>query len=52
MYSYTPSDIGVLVKDATMEPLRKMVHLKTYKKIIKDGKSLITPCLPEEPEAF
>lgn len=63
---YTGSDISVLVRDALMQPVRKVLSATHFKKMIapikaKDGeaqpqegltKEYLTPCSPGDPEAI
>ncbi|KAL2316222.1 Vesicle-fusing ATPase [Schizosaccharomyces pombe] len=51
---YSGSDISIVVRDAIMEPVRR-IHTATHFKEVYDNKSnrtLVTPCSPGDPDAF
>jgi vacuolar protein-sorting-associated protein 4 len=49
---YSGSDISIVVRDALMQPVRKVISATHFKPIIKeDGKQRWTPCSPGDPEA-
>jgi len=64
--SYTGSDISVLVRDALMQPVRKVLSATHFKKVMapmkpKEGEpqpdegimtEYLTPCSPGDPEAM
>lgn len=43
---YLGSDISVIVRDALMEPIRKIQSATHFKKVDVDGKEKLTPCSP------
>lgn len=65
LLSYTGSDISVLVRDALMQPVRKVLSATHFKKVMaplkpKEGeaqpdssimKEYLTPCSPGDPDA-
>lgn len=50
---YSGSDIFIVVRDALMEPVRKLQTASHFKKVISpEQKVLLTPCSPGDPEAI
>lgn len=56
---FSGSDIAVVVRDALMEPVRKVQMATHFKKIVAPDRSdasktrvYLTPCSPGDPEAF
>lgn len=47
---YSGSDITNLVQRALMRPVRKVLQATHFKPVIKDGKRMLTPCSPGDPE--
>lgn len=49
---YSGSDISVIVRDALMEPIRKIQSATHFRPVVcEDGKTRFTPCSPGSPEA-
>ncbi|KAF8919423.1 AAA-domain-containing protein [Mucidula mucida] len=48
---YSGSDIAIVVRDALMQPVRKVISATHFKKVTEDGKAKLTPCSPGDPEA-
>ncbi|KAF9482350.1 AAA-domain-containing protein [Pholiota conissans] len=48
---YSGSDISIVVRDALMQPVRKVISATHFKKIDVDGTMKWTPCSPGDPEA-
>lgn len=48
---YSGSDIAIVVRDALMQPVRKVISATHFKKVQVDGKTKFTPCSPGDPEA-
>lgn len=49
---YTGSDIAIIVRDALMQPVRKVMSATHFKQVTSDdGKVKWTPCSPGDPEA-
>ncbi|GJE92040.1 AAA-domain-containing protein [Phanerochaete sordida] len=48
---YSGSDIAVVVRDALMQPIRKVMSATHFKRIDDDGKRKYTPCSPGDPAA-
>ncbi|CCC13834.1 unnamed protein product [Sordaria macrospora k-hell] len=49
---YSGSDISIVVQDALMQPVRKIQQATHFKKVIHEGKQMLTPCSPGDPEAI
>nr|XP_019001022.1 vacuolar protein-sorting-associated protein 4 [Kwoniella mangroviensis CBS 8507]OCF64483.1 vacuolar protein-sorting-associated protein 4 [Kwoniella mangroviensis CBS 8507] len=52
---YSGSDIAVIVRDALMQPVRKVLsatHFKEVSNVQSDGKTKLTPCSPGDPAAI
>ncbi|KAK4235893.1 P-loop containing nucleoside triphosphate hydrolase protein [Achaetomium macrosporum] len=49
---YSGSDISIVVQDALMQPVRKIQQATHFKKVMKDGKQMLTPCSPGDPDAI
>ena len=48
---YSGSDIAIIVRDALMQPVRKVLSATHFKKVDVDGTQKWTPCSPGDPEA-
>jgi len=48
---YSGSDIYVVVRDALMQPIRKVQTATHFKRVMKDQKQYWTPCSPGDPNA-
>ncbi|CAI8509074.1 unnamed protein product [Hanseniaspora opuntiae] len=48
---YSGSDINTVVKDALMEPIRKIQTATHFKKVVCDGSTKFTPCSPGDKDA-
>ncbi|KAF7797766.1 hypothetical protein EIP86_008967 [Pleurotus ostreatoroseus] len=48
---YSGSDIAVVVRDALMQPVRKVLSATHFKQVEEDGKMKWTPCSPGDPAA-
>ncbi|EKM60596.1 uncharacterized protein PHACADRAFT_246626 [Phanerochaete carnosa HHB-10118-sp] len=48
---YSGSDIAVVVRDALMQPIRKVMSATHFKPMDDDGKKKYTPCSPGDPAA-
>ncbi|WWC88948.1 uncharacterized protein L201_003863 [Kwoniella dendrophila CBS 6074] len=48
---YSGSDIAVIVRDALMQPVRKVLSATHFKEVESDGKTKLTPCSPGDPAA-
>lgn len=48
---FSGADMGILVRDAIFEPVRRCQRARTFKKVNKDGKVWWTPCSPGDPSA-
>lgn len=48
---YSGSDIAIVVRDALMQPVRKVISATHFKRVVEDGKEKWTPCSPGDPEA-
>ncbi|KAJ3503225.1 hypothetical protein NM208_g16559 [Fusarium decemcellulare] len=44
------SDIANVVQHALMRPVRKILQATHFKPVMKDGKRMLTPCSPGDPE--
>ncbi|KZV95632.1 vacuolar protein sorting-associated protein 4 [Exidia glandulosa HHB12029] len=49
--NYSGSDIAVVVRDALMQPVRKVLSATHFKPVMVDGVRKLTPCSPGDPEA-
>ena len=49
---YSGSDINTVVKDALMEPIRKIQTATNFKKVEVDGNTKYTPCSPGDKHAI
>jgi vacuolar protein-sorting-associated protein 4 len=49
---FSGSDIGIVVREALMQPIRKVQTATHFKKMIVDGKTKLTPCSPGEPDGI
>jgi vacuolar protein-sorting-associated protein 4 len=52
---YSGSDIGIIVRDALMQPVRKVQTATHFKKVVlrdNPGKVFLTPCSPGDPSAI
>ncbi|WWD03182.1 hypothetical protein V865_001229 [Kwoniella europaea PYCC6329] len=49
---YSGSDIAVIVRDALMQPVRKVLSATHFKEVESDGKTKLTPCSPGDPAAI
>lgn len=49
---FSGSDISVLVRDASFEPLRKCESAKKFKPVFHEGKKRFEPCPPTDPEGL
>ena len=50
-HRYSGSDIAVVVRDALMQPVRKVLSATHFKQVDVDGVVKWTPCSPGDPEA-
>ena len=48
---YSGSDISIIVRDALMQPVRKVISATHFKQVDVEGVSKWTPCSPGDPEA-
>ena len=48
---YSGSDIAVVVRDALMQPVRKVLSATHFKEVVVDGAHKWTPCSPGDPAA-
>ncbi|KIJ21278.1 hypothetical protein PAXINDRAFT_94923 [Paxillus involutus ATCC 200175] len=48
---YSGSDISIVVRDALMQPVRKVISATHFKPALSTGKVKWTPCSPGDPEA-
>ncbi|TFL06588.1 AAA-domain-containing protein [Pterulicium gracile] len=48
---YSGSDVAIIVRDALMQPVRKVISATHFKRIQVDGSSKWTPCSPGDSEA-
>lgn len=48
---YSGSDIAVVVRDALMQPVRKVMSATHFKQVDHEGKTKWTPCSPGDPAA-
>lgn len=48
---FSGSDISVVVRDALMQPVRKVLSATHFKQVEVDGKTKWTPCSPGDPDA-
>ncbi|KZS90331.1 AAA-domain-containing protein [Sistotremastrum niveocremeum HHB9708] len=48
---YSGSDIAIVVRDALMQPVRKVLGATHFKQVQKGDKLLWTPCSPGDPDA-
>ncbi|THH27482.1 hypothetical protein EUX98_g6703 [Antrodiella citrinella] len=48
---YSGSDISIIVRDALMQPVRKVLSATHFKRVPVDDKMKWTPCSPGDPEA-
>ncbi|KAF8907653.1 katanin p60 ATPase domain-containing protein [Gymnopilus junonius] len=48
---YSGSDISIVVRDALMQPVRKVISATHFKQVEVDGKTKWTPCSPGDPDA-
>lgn len=48
---YSGADISTLVREALMQPIRKVQSATHFKRILKDDKQYWTPCSPGDPGA-
>ncbi|KAK3388607.1 vacuolar protein sorting-associated protein VPS4 [Sordaria brevicollis] len=49
---YSGSDISIVVQDALMQPVRKIQQATHFKKVMHEGKQMLTPCSPGDPDAI
>lgn len=49
--SYSGSDVAIVVRDAIMQPVRKVLSATHFKPTTVDGKTKWTPCSPGDPDA-
>ena len=50
---YSPSDIILVVREATMKPIRKIQSATHFKKISKpEGEYMLTPCSSDDQDAI
>ncbi|PHH79934.1 hypothetical protein CDD80_3386 [Ophiocordyceps camponoti-rufipedis] len=47
---FSGSDISNVVQHALMRPVRKILQATHFKPVIKDGKRMLTPCSPGDPQ--
>ncbi|KAJ4861754.1 P-loop containing nucleoside triphosphate hydrolase protein [Trichoderma afarasin] len=47
---FSGSDISNVVQHALMRPVRKILQATHFKPVMKDGKRMLTPCSPGDPE--
>ncbi|KAI6778428.1 uncharacterized protein J7T54_005334 [Emericellopsis cladophorae] len=47
---FSGSDIANVVQSALMRPVRKILQATHFKAVMKDGKRMLTPCSPGEPD--
>ncbi|KAF5137256.1 Vacuolar protein sorting-associated protein 4 [Metarhizium anisopliae] len=47
---FSGSDIANVVQHALMRPVRKILQATHFKPVMKDGKRMLTPCSPGDPE--
>jgi len=50
-FRYSGSDVAIVVRDAIMQPVRKVLSATHFKPVMVDGKKKWTPCSPGDPEA-
>lgn len=48
---YSGSDISIIVRDALMQPVRKVISATHFKRVDVEGSLKWTPCSPGDPEA-
>lgn len=48
---YSGHDVAVSVRDALMQPIRKIQEATHFKPVVIDGQNRYTPCSPGDPEA-
>jgi len=48
---FSGADMGILVRDAIFEPVRRCQRAKTFKSVMKDGKQYWQPCSPADVSA-
>jgi len=48
---YSGSDISIVVRDALMQPVRKVISATHFKRVKVDGADKWTPCSPGDPDA-
>ncbi|KJA21948.1 hypothetical protein HYPSUDRAFT_186857 [Hypholoma sublateritium FD-334 SS-4] len=48
---YSGSDISIIVRDALMQPVRKVISATHFKRVDVEGALKWTPCSPGDPEA-
>ena len=48
---YSGSDIAIIVRDALMQPVRKVLSATHFKRIDVEGKEKWTPCSPGDSDA-
>ncbi|KAH9487275.1 Vacuolar protein sorting-associated protein 4 [Psilocybe cubensis] len=48
---YSGSDISIVVRDALMQPVRKVISATHFKRVEKEGEMKWTPCSPGDPAA-
>lgn len=51
LLSYSGSDIAIVVRDALMQPVRKLTTATHFKQVSVDDKMKWTPCSPGDPDA-
>ncbi|GJN72464.1 vacuolar protein sorting-associated protein 4 [Purpureocillium lilacinum] len=47
---FSGSDIANVVQHALMRPVRKILQATHYKPVMRDGRRMLTPCSPGDPE--
>lgn len=48
---YSGSDISIVVRDALMQPVRKVISATHFKQVMEGSKVKWTPCSPGDPDA-
>ena len=50
-FRYSGSDVAIVVRDAIMQPVRKVLSATHFKPVTVDGTTKWTPCSPGDPDA-
>lgn len=51
-YSFSGSDLSVLIRDASFQPLRKCERATRFRQVKVDGKMKFEPCAPSDPNGI